>query len=159
MIGQLYNYWWAFILLGVLAGIVSGTLGLGSGVVVIPALVLLFSFEQKSAQGTALAVMVPMALVGALRYWKNPAIEMNAVIILLITLGALAGVLGGTELAARLPSGTLRKVFAIFLAIVAIRMFTASPKPQRQGAGEDLTSQSNVSLVDPGGVKNEAEKQ
>jgi uncharacterized membrane protein YfcA len=159
MPGQLYNYWWVFILLGVLAGIVSGALGLGSGVVVIPALVLLFSFEQKSAQGTALAVMVPMTLVGALRYWKNPDIEMNVVIILLITLGALAGVLAGTELAARLPSGTLRKVFAIFLTIVAIRMFTASPKPQRQDAGEHLTGQNNVSFVDPGGIKNEAEKQ
>ena len=159
MPGQLYNYWWVFILLGVLAGIVSGTLGLGSGVVVIPALVLLFSFEQKSAQGTALAVMVPMALVGALRYWRNPEIEMNAVIILLIILGALAGVLGGTELAARLPSGTLRKVFAIFLTIVAIRMFIASPKPQRPDAGADLRRHNSVSLVDPGGVKNEAEKQ
>lgn len=159
MISQLYNYWWAFILLGVLAGIVSGTLGLGSGVIVIPALVLLFSIEQKSAQGTALAVMVPMALVGALRYWKNPAIEMNAVIILLITLGALAGTLGGTELAARLPSGTLRKVFAIFLTIVAVRMFTISPKPLRQNAGEDLAGQNNMSFVDPGGMKNEAEKQ
>ena len=159
MIGQLYNYWWAFILLGVLAGIVSGTLGLGSGVIVIPALVLLFSFEQKSAQGTALAVMVPMALVGALRYWRNPDIEMNVVIILLIVLGALAGVLGGTELAARLPSGTLRKVFAVFLTIVAVRMFTISPKPLQRDPGEHLTGQKDVSLVNPGGIKNEAEKQ
>jgi uncharacterized membrane protein YfcA len=159
MISQLYDYWWAFVLLGVLAGLISGALGLGSGVVVIPALVLLFGFEQKSAQGTALTVMVPMALVGALRYWKNPAIEMDTVIILLITLGALVGALGGTELAARLPSGILRKVFAIFLTIVAVRMFTISPKPQRQDSGEDLTGQSNVSVVDPGGIKNEAEKQ
>ncbi len=152
------DQWWALILLGVCAGVVSGTLGLGSGIIVIPALVLLCSVEQKAAQGTALAVMVPMALIGALRYWRNPQIEMNMAVILLIVLGAMGGVLAGTELASRLPGPILRKVFAVFLVIVAARMFTASPKPAKSGAGEDLTGRSNVSLVDPGGTKNEAEQ-
>ena len=136
MIGQLSNPWWVFILLGIGAGIVSGTLGLGSGTVIIPALVLLCSFEQKSAQGTALAVMVPMALVGALRYWKNPEIEINAVIVGLIICGALAGVLAGTELAARLSSHTLRKIFAIFLIIVAVRMFMGAAKSKKPALDE-----------------------
>ena len=112
MIGQLSNPWWVLILLGIGAGILSGALGLGSGIILVPALVLVCSFEQKSAQGMSLAIMVPMALVGALLYWKNPDIEMNAVIIALIVLGALAGVLVGTELAGRLPGHVLRKVFA-----------------------------------------------
>ncbi|UCC98009.1 MAG: sulfite exporter TauE/SafE family protein [Phycisphaerales bacterium] len=158
MIALLSNPWWAFILLGICAGVISGALGLGSGAVVVPVLVLLLAFEQKAAQGTALAVMVPMTLLGALRYWRNPEIEMNLSIILLIALGALAGVLAGTEIAGRLPGQTLRKMFAIFLAIVAIKMFTASPKPQKTGMGEDLTSQNNVSLVDPGGTKNDAKQ-
>ena len=157
MANLLSDQWWALILLGVCAGIVSGTLGLGSGVVVIPALVLLCNCEQKAAQGTALAVMVPMALLGALRYWRNPEIEMNLAVILLIVLGAVGGVLAGTELAGRLPGQTLRKVFSVFLAIVAIRMFTASPKPQKTGTGEELISRSNMSL-DPGGTKNDAEQ-
>jgi uncharacterized membrane protein YfcA len=155
----LYNYWWALILLGVLAGIVSGTLGLGSGIVVIPVLVLLFGFGQKSAQGTALAVMVPMTLVGALRYWKNPEIDMSLTIILLIVLGALVGVLAGTELACRLPNQVLRKVFAIFLVVVAVRMFIASPKPIQPKSGTNLMNQNNANLVDPGYTKNEAKQQ
>jgi uncharacterized membrane protein YfcA len=159
MIGQLSNPWWVFIILGIFAGIVSGTLGLGSGTVIVPVLVLLCCFEQKSAQGTALAVMVPMALVGAARYWKNPEIEMNAAIIALIILGALAGVLAGTELASRLPSHTLRKVFAIFLAIVAVKMFTASPRQEQRGLDDILTNQKNVSSVERGGIKNEAPRQ
>jgi len=159
MIGQLSNPWWVFIVLGICAGVISGTLGLGSGTVLVPMLVLVWSFEQKSAQGTALAVMVPMALVGALRYWKNPEIEMNAAIIALIVLGALAGVLVGTELASRLPSHTLRKVFAIFLAIVAVKMFTASPRPKQQDPGNSLTNQKTVKLVESGGTKNEAGRQ
>lgn len=166
MIGQLSNYWWVFILLGIFAGIVSGTLGLGSGTVIVPVLVLLCSFGQKSAQGTALAVMVPMALVGAARYWKNPEIEMNAAIIVLIILGSLAGVLAGTELAGRLSSHTLRKLFAIFLAIVAVKMFTASPRQEQQGFDDILTNQKKVELVERADTpqdafrqKNEAEKQ
>ena len=72
MMGPLFNPWWVFILLGVCAGVLSGALGLGSGTILVPTLVLLFGFMQKSAQGMALAVMVPMALLGAFRYWKNP---------------------------------------------------------------------------------------
>lgn len=158
MIGQLPNYWWLFILLGICAGVISGTLGLGSGTIIVPSLVLLCGFMQKSAQGTALAVMVPMALVGAIRYWKNPEIEMNAAIIALIILGAVAGALAGTELVSKLPGNVLRKAFAIFLVIVAVRMFTASPRPKQPDLVDSPTNQENVNLVDPGDTKNEAGK-
>ena len=159
MISELSNYWWVFILLGVCAGLVSGTLGLGSGTVLIPTLVILCGFGQKSAQGTALAVMVPMAMVGALRYWKNPEIEMNMAIIAFIVVGALAGTLAGTELATRLPSNTLRKIFAIFLAIVAVRMFTLSPKSKQQVLIDNPANHNNINLVEPGGTTNEAAEQ
>jgi hypothetical protein len=147
MLGLLAGHWWAFVLLGILAGIVSGMLGLGSGTVVVPALVLVFSFPQKSAQGTALALMVPMALLGAFRYWHHPDIEVNMSIMALIVLGALPGVLAGTELAARLPSYWLRKAFAVFLAIVAVKMFTASPGRPKP-PGEVLSNQNNTSAVE-----------
>jgi len=159
MIAQLSGCWWFFIVLGVFAGLVSGTLGLGAGVVFIPALVLLWGFEQKSAQGTALAVMVPMTLVGALRYWKNPEIDMSLTIILLIVLGALAGVLAGTELASRLPNQVLRKIFAIFLVVAAVRMFITSPRPKQPEPGTNLTKQNNVNVVDVGDVKNDTKQQ
>ena len=158
MVGQLSNCWWVFILLGICAGIISGTLGLGSGTVLVPALVLLCACEQKSAQGTALAVMVPMALVGALRYWKNPQVEMNVAVVGLIICGALVGTLAGTELAARLPSHTLRKVFAIFLAIVAVRMYTVSPRPQKRDLSETLTNQKEVNSIAYGATDNQATK-
>lgn len=161
MLGQLSGYWWAFPVLGILAGVICGTLGLGSGAVVIPILVLvpIFAFEQKSAQGTALALMVPMALVGAFRYWRDPEIDVNLSIVALIALGALPGVLAGTELAARLPSHVLRKMFAVFLAIVAVKMFTASPKRGPQAPGESLINQNNVNVVEPGGQNNESREQ
>ncbi|MBW8042478.1 MAG: sulfite exporter TauE/SafE family protein [Planctomycetes bacterium] len=159
MIGQLSNPWWVFVFLGICAGILSGLLGLGSGIILIPTLVLLCRCEQKSAQGMALAVMVPMALVGALRYWKNPQIEMDWAIIGLIILGALAGVLAGTELASRLPGHILRKVFAAVLLIVAVKMFVTSLKPKQGGFDGNLTNQRMVNSTQNGDVNNDTTKQ
>ena len=149
MTSQLSNCWWVFIILGIFAGIVSGLLGLGSGSVVVPVLVLLFAYDQKAAQGTALAVMVPMALLGAFRYWRNPEIEVSGLVVLLIVLGALGGVMVGTELAGRLPSHILRKAFAIFLAIVAVKMFTASPKPPQPVLNANHANQESVKQAEP----------
>lgn len=156
MVGPLLTEWWFLVILGLCAGVISGTLGLGSGIVVIPALVLLCGFEQKSAQGTALAIMVPMALVGAIRYWRNPQVELNGMVILLLVLGAVAGTLAGTELAGRLPAGTLRKIFALVLMIVAIKMFTASPRPGKMQQDKGPANQSSPEAAERGGMNDSA---
>jgi uncharacterized membrane protein YfcA len=148
MIGQLSNPWWIFILLGICAGVLSGALGIGAGIILVPTLVLLCDFEQKSAQGMALAAMVPTVMIGALRYWKNPEVEMNGTIIGLIILGALAGVLAGTELASRLPGHILRKVFAAVLLLVAVKMFVGPTRPKRHGPDDSLTSHKITNLVE-----------
>ena len=147
--------WWGFVILGVCAGIISGTLGVGSGTVTIPALVLLWGFGQKSAQGMSLAIMVPMALIGALRYWKNPEVELYGWVIALIVLGAAAGTLAGTELALRLPAGMLRKFFAVFLMVVAVQMFRASPRSERAPAH----GQTEVKAIDLGRGNDSAAQQ
>jgi uncharacterized membrane protein YfcA len=155
MIGQLSNPWWFFVILGICAGIMSGLLGLGSGIILIPTLVLVCDFQQKNAQGMALAIMVPMALVGALRYWRNPAIEMNTVVIGLIILGALAGALVGTELMARLPGHVLRKIFAVVLIIVAVKMFITPTRPKQPGVEDSLTGQNITNFVESEGTGND----
>ena len=157
MIGQLSNPLWVFVLLGICAGLIGGALGLGGGTILVPTLVLICGFGQKSAQGMALAVMVPMALVGALRYWRNPEIEINLSIVGLIICGALVGVLVGTELASRLPSHILRKVFTAVLVIVAIRMFMISPKPKQPNLDNNLIEQKTFSSPEHGETNNEPE--
>ena len=158
MISQLSDPWWIYVVLGICAGVISGTLGLGSGTILVPTLVLLFGFGQKNAQGMALAVMVPMALVGALRYWWNPEIEMNTTVIVLIICGALIGVFVGTELASRLPGHILRKVFAVFLVVVAVKMFIISPKPKDSSNGHSMDNSKQLNLTEPGDINNESEK-
>jgi len=142
------NLWWAFILLGVCAGFLSGTL-------LIPALVLLFHFEQKSAHGTALAVMLPMALVGALRYKMNAELDIRMIIVCLVAAGAVVGALMGSELAARLPSNVLRRVFAVFMLIVAVNMllpgtFRKRPAPAHEGKDSEDAALAESSEMNNG---------
>jgi len=141
MIWQISNPWWIFIILGIFAGTSSGLLGIGGGVIMVPVLALLCCFGQKNAQGTALAVMVPMTLLGAWRYWQNPQVEMNAAVIILVVCGALVGTLIGTELASRLPSSTLRKIFALVMLIVAVKMFFSSPTPKNNHPDHNISDQ------------------
>ncbi|MBT3200524.1 MAG: sulfite exporter TauE/SafE family protein [Phycisphaerales bacterium] len=129
MFEQLSNPWWMFVILGLLGGVLSGALGVGSGVVFVPLLASVFLLPQKSAQGTALAVMAPMALLGAVRYWRNPEIDINLAMVGLIVVGALAGVLIGTMIVQRVPGHWLRKAFAVFLVVVAVRMLMMPNKP------------------------------
>jgi uncharacterized membrane protein YfcA len=157
MIGQLSNPWWVFVVLGIGAGLMGGALGLGGGTLIVPTLVLVCSYGQKSAQGTALAVMVPMALVGALRYWRNPAIEIHALTVGLIICGALVGVLIGTELASRLPAHILKKIFAAVLVMIAIKIFVTSSKPGRAGLDNRLIEQNSLNSLEHGETNNESE--
>ena len=154
MLAQLSHAWWLFIVLGAATGIISGSLGLGGGTVIVPVLVLFFHFGQKSAQGMALAVMVPMALVGVVRYWQRGMIEMNWVLVGLMVGGALVGAVIGSELASRIPAHMLRKGFSIFLVVVAFKMFTSSPKSEAlgyEGGSVNSSSINSTANRDAGG--------
>lgn len=129
--------WHWLLLIGVFSGVLSGALGVGSGIVIIPALVLVMSFPQKSAQGTCLAVMVPMALMGAIRYKMNPAIQINMAAVLLLSVSAVIGSFVGVEIAGRLSGGVLRKMFACLIIIAALKMlFTPTSRKPENGSGE-----------------------
>ena len=135
---ELPNNWWALVVLGLCAGVVSGMLGIGSGVVVVPALVLLFSLPQKSAQGVCLVAMLPIVLMGAIRYKLNPDIDVSMVKAVLIGIGGIVGAFIGVEIAARVPNNVLRKIFAIVLFIVALKMmFKQAEKKSCEPAGID----------------------
>ncbi|MHC4442770.1 MAG: sulfite exporter TauE/SafE family protein [Planctomycetota bacterium] len=153
MLEQLSSSWWILILLGIGGGIVCGSLGVGSGIIFVPALGLLFLVPQKSAQGIALAVMVPMALLAFFRYWRNPAIEIDMRIVGFLIMGALGGVLVGTEIAAQLPGHWLRKAFAVFIFIVGIRMFFMPAQPKDSSA--KIESETLPAATEVKGANNE----
>ena len=114
--------WWLIMLIGLVAGVLSGSLGVGSGIIVVPALVILFHCPQKSAQGMALALMVPMAALAVLQYTRTPGVHLQWSAVGLLGAGALLGVLAGTRIMAQVPEAWLQRGFGVFLLVVAVRM-------------------------------------
>ena len=135
MLEGVASSWCAFLVVGVCAGILSGTLGVGSGIIIIPTLVLLFHFPQKTAQGMSLILMVPMALLGALEYWKNGHVAVSPAVLALLIAGGLGGVLVGVGIVNHLPDAMLRKGFALLLIVVAIRMFLMPQESTKNAPG------------------------
>jgi uncharacterized protein len=105
--------------IGVAAGILSGLLGVGGGVVMVPALVMV-GLGQHRAQATSLAAIVPIALVGAILFARADSVDVGAAVVL--AAGSLVGVRAGALLMHRLSDVLLGRVFAVFLIIVAITL-------------------------------------
>ena len=102
-------------------GIVSGTIGIGGGIVLVPALVFLFGLSQHQAQGTTLALMVPpIGLLAAWTYYKHGFVDLR--IAGLICLGFFFGGLVGARLATALSETVLTKVFGVALLLIAVKM-------------------------------------
>ena len=116
---------------GVAVGVLSGLLGIGGGVVLVPVLLGLFAMTQKRAQATSLAAITLTALAGAVTY--GIAGDVVLVPALLIVAGGFVGTMLGAELVHRLSERTLRIVFAAVMVAVAVRMALA---PAVEGAGE-----------------------
>ncbi len=110
------------IVIGIIAGIFAGLFGIGGGTVIIPALVLLLGMTQHKAQGTSLvALLLPVGLLATIEYYKNGNADIK--LGLLIGAGLFLGGYLGAYFANKLNDPALRKLFAVFLMFVAIRMF------------------------------------
>lgn len=109
------------VILGLIAGGLSGLIGIGGGIIIIPALIFIFGMSQKMAQGTTLALLIPpIGLLAALTYYKQGYVDLRVAAIIIV--GFVIGSLFGAKLAVRLPVDILSKVFAITLIIVGIKM-------------------------------------
>lgn len=110
------------LVIGVVAGMLSGIVGIGGGVIVIPALVFLLNFSQQSAQGTTLAMMVPpIGLLAAWTYYKEGFVDTRAAAI--ICIGFVVGSYFGAKFSTGISQDSLKKIFSIILIIIAVKMF------------------------------------
>lgn len=110
----------AWIAIGLGAGALGATLGIGGGIVYVPALVALFSFAQHEAQGTSLAAVVPAMVVAAIVHHRAGRVDWRTAITL--GSGAVIGGLLGASVALSLEAPVLKRMFAVFLVLMAIRM-------------------------------------
>ncbi|MFA5293479.1 MAG: TSUP family transporter [Phycisphaerae bacterium] len=110
-----------YLILGLVAGILSGLIGIGGATIIIPVLVLMFGLSQYMAQGTTLALMVPpIGILAAWTYYQKGFVDLK--IAGFVCLGFLVGGLLGAKLAIGIPEQILKKIFGIFLLIVSLRM-------------------------------------
>jgi len=110
-----------FIILGLAGGVMSGVFGIGGAVIIVPALVFLFGFDQKMAQGTTLAMLLPpVGLLGVWQYYQSGNVNFRAAGILCV--GLFVGAYFGGYLANQFSSDTLRKIFGVALLLISIKM-------------------------------------
>jgi len=125
------------LLLGLGVGVLVGLLGIGGGVVLVPAMVYLLHMDQHLAQGTSLFILLPPIGVGALReYWKQGQVDLNAGI--LCALGMLVGAYAGSLIALPMPSRNLQGSFGCFLMLAGILLWR---KAQLEGRATGLTEE------------------
>jgi len=109
------------LVIGIITGVMAGMLGIGGGLVVIPALVMVMGMSQQSAQGTSLAMMLPpIGILAAYNYYKAGHVDIR--IALLLAVAFIVGSFFGSKLAIRIPQEMLKKIFGVFLLLVAIKM-------------------------------------
>jgi len=114
------------LILGLLAGFLSGSVGVGGGVIMVPLAIWFLGYSQHQAQGTSLAVLaVPVTLLAAYTYHKS-GLEQNEGldwrVALIIAVGFVAGGYFGSKLAINLNQQLLKKIFGVILIIVAVKM-------------------------------------
>jgi uncharacterized membrane protein YfcA len=115
------------ILIGIAAGFLGGMVGIGGGLIIVPALVLLLGITQHNAQGISLTMMLfPVGILGVMNYYKRGYVDFRYAA--LIAVGFLLGSYIGSKFSLSLPEDTVKKVFAILMIILAIRMLLTGKK-------------------------------
>lgn len=109
------------LVIGLCAGILSGLVGVGGGLIIVPALIFFLGFNQHQAQGTSLGLLLlPVGFLAVMNYYNKGNVDVKVVAIMSIAF--IAGGWLGSKLALRLPEDTVKKVFAVFLFYSAFKL-------------------------------------
>jgi uncharacterized membrane protein YfcA len=109
------------VLIGLAAGILSGLVGVGGGIIIVPALIFLLGFGMHQAMGTSLGILLlPAGILGVLNYYRKGYVDVKVVVILFI--GFLIGNYVGSKISLGLSETVLKKIFAMVLVLIAGKM-------------------------------------
>jgi uncharacterized membrane protein YfcA len=112
-----------YIIIGLGGGVLAGVFGIGGGLVIVPALIYAARMSQLTATGTSLgALLLPVGALGAWEYYRTGNLNVRAA--LFIAVGLFVGAFFGAKIAHALTTIHLRRAFAVFLVLVAIRIWT-----------------------------------
>jgi uncharacterized membrane protein YfcA len=108
-------------LVGFFAGVLSGLVGVGGGIIIVPCLVIFLGFSQQAAQGTSLGLLLlPVGIFAVINYYNKGYIDIK--VVLVMSIAFIAGGWLGSKLALQLSQEVLRKIFAVVLIYTAFRM-------------------------------------
>jgi len=109
------------IIIGLIAGFMGGLVGIGGGVIIVPALVLVLGLSQHLSQGISLAMMIfPVGIMGVINYYKKGYVDFKYAG--LIAVGFFVGSYLGSKFSLSLPQETVRKIFAVVMILLAIKL-------------------------------------
>ena len=110
------------VFLGLLTGGLAGIMGISGGVILIPALIYIFGFSQQQATGTSLAVLLPpIGFFATYNYYKAGYVNMKYAII--IAVAFMGGSYFSSKFLINMPENAIRKIFSVFLILIAVKMF------------------------------------
>jgi uncharacterized membrane protein YfcA len=108
-------------LVGFFAGVLSGLVGVGGGVIIVPCLVIFLGFSQQAAQGTSLGLLLlPVGIFAVINYYNKGYVDIK--VVLIMSIAFIAGGWFGSKLALQLSQEALRRIFAVVLIYTAFRM-------------------------------------
>lgn len=125
------------IAVGMCAGLLSSMVGIGGGIVIVPALVILFGLSQKMAQGTSLAMLLPpIGILGVMIYHKAGNIRWDYALILILSF--VLGSYFGAKWVQNMNTITVKRIFAIFMIVIAVKyLFFDKPKVAPKASVEE----------------------
>lgn len=107
--------------IGLAAGILSGFLGIGGGIIIVPSLVYFLGMNQHAAQGTSLVMfLMPIGILGAYNYYKGEQMDVKYAVIMALTF--IAGSYIGSKISLQIDQATLKKTFGILMLVVGIKL-------------------------------------
>ncbi len=119
------------LIIGIAAGILGGLVGVGGGIIIVPALIFFLGFSQKMAQGTSLGILLlPVGILGVFQYYKQGYVDMR--VVLFISIGFLIGSFFGSKIALSLPQDTVKKIFAALMIVVAVKLLFFDKKSEEK---------------------------
>lgn len=125
------------LLIGLAAGMLSGMVGIGGGLIIVPALVYFLGFSQHTAQGTSLAlILLPVGILAVMQYYKQGHVDIKVVGILAI--GFVIGSLFGSRFALSVPQATVKKIFASVMILIAFKMLFLDKKAEQKSTETEL---------------------
>lgn len=133
----------AGLMLGLVAGVLSGMFGIGGGLVIVPALMLIFKMPAKMSVGTSLfALMWPVGLLGVIEYWRKGQLRVQEGV--WIAIGLFVGAYFGAKITLAMSQTTMKRLYALFLLVVGVYYLVTTRDPGPRAAAPSVASPASA---------------